>query len=42
MGSFERPFLLFQDHLFAATADGISDFTIAGSTRNMVIPIAEK
>ncbi|MBB6729444.1 glycoside hydrolase family protein [Cohnella zeiphila] len=44
MGSFERPFLLFQDgeptHLFAATADGPGGFRHAADTWNMVIPIA--
>lgn len=42
MGSFERPFLLFQDgkltHLFAATADGPGGFSQATETWNMVIP----
>lgn len=44
MGSFERPFLLFQDgrptHLFAATADGPGGFRHARQTWNMVIPLA--
>jgi hypothetical protein len=44
MGSFERPFILFQDgkptHLFAATADGDGGFRRASHTWNMVIPIA--
>ncbi|MDF2927026.1 MAG: glycosyl hydrolase family 43 [Paenibacillaceae bacterium] len=44
MGSFERPFLLFQDgqptHLFAATADGPGGFANASHTWNMVIPLA--
>jgi predicted GH43/DUF377 family glycosyl hydrolase len=43
MGSFERPFLLFQDgvptHLFAAVADGPGGFRHATNTWNMVIPI---
>jgi len=43
MGSFERPFLLFQDgrptHLFAATGDGAGGFTRAAETWNMVIPL---
>ncbi|MFP5114655.1 glycoside hydrolase family protein [Bacillaceae bacterium C204] len=43
MGSFERPFLLFQDgqptHLFAATADGPGGFEKATETWNMVIPL---
>lgn len=43
MGSFERPFLLFQDgkptHLFAAVADGSGGFRNAENTWNMVIPI---
>ncbi|WP_409342669.1 glycoside hydrolase family protein [Paenibacillus sp. MBLB4367] len=43
MGSFERPFLLFQDgvptHLFAATADGPGGFSHAAETWNMVIPL---
>lgn len=45
-GSFERPFLLFQDgrptHLFAATADGPGGFNKAAHTWNMVIPIADE
>lgn len=44
MGSFERPFLLFQDgrptHLFAATADGPGGFRHARQTWNMVIPLS--
>ncbi|MDF2922263.1 MAG: glycosyl hydrolase family 43 [Paenibacillaceae bacterium] len=44
MGSFERPFLLFQEgrptHLFAATADGPGGFANASNTWNMVIPLA--
>ncbi|NOV03061.1 glycoside hydrolase family protein [Paenibacillus planticolens] len=44
MGSFERPFILFQDgkptHLFAATADGEGGFARAANTWNMVVPIA--
>jgi hypothetical protein len=44
MGSFERPFLLFQEgkptHLFAATADGPGGFHKASNTWNMVIPIS--
>ncbi len=43
MGSFERPFILFQDgkptHIFAATADGSGGFVNAHETWNMVIPI---
>lgn len=43
MGSFERPFLLFQDgkptHLFAATADGPGEFWNATETWNMVVPL---
>ncbi|WP_179090130.1 glycoside hydrolase family protein [Paenibacillus sp. FSL H8-0548] len=43
MGSFERPFLLFQDgvptHLFAAVADGSGGFRNAENTWNMVIPL---
>lgn len=46
MGSFERPFLLFQDgfptHIFAATADGPGCFTRASNTWNMVVPISLK
>jgi hypothetical protein len=45
MGSFEKPFLLFQEgkptHLFAATADGPGGFHKASNTWNMVIPIAK-
>ena len=44
MGSFERPQLLIQNgvptHLFAATADGPGGFMAAGSTWNMVVPLA--
>lgn len=43
MGSFERPFILFEDgkptHLFAATSDGPGGFVSARNTWNMVIPI---
>lgn len=43
MGSFERPFLLFQDgkptHMFAAVADGPGGFRQAENTWNMVIPL---
>jgi hypothetical protein len=43
MGSFERPFILFQDgkptHIFAATADGPGGFVNASETWNMVIPL---
>ncbi|RED40694.1 glycoside hydrolase family protein [Paenibacillus sp. VMFN-D1] len=43
MGSFERPFLLFQEgqptHLFAAVADGPGGFRQAEHTWNMVIPL---
>jgi len=43
MGSFERPFLLFQDgrptHMFAAVADGPGGFREAQNTWNMVIPL---
>ncbi|MEK4041034.1 glycoside hydrolase family protein [Paenibacillus sp. FSL L8-0493] len=43
MGSFERPFLLFQEgvptHLFAAVADGPGGFRNAKHTWNMVIPL---
>ncbi len=43
MGSFERPFLLFQDgrptHMFAAVADGPGGFRQAKNTWNMVIPL---
>jgi hypothetical protein len=43
MGSFERPFLLFQEgkptHLFAAVADGPGGFQHATRTWNMVIPL---
>ncbi|MDU0200550.1 glycoside hydrolase family protein [Paenibacillus sp. MAH-36] len=46
MGSFERPFILFQDgkptHLFAATADGAGGFSKASHTWNMVVPIASE
>lgn len=46
MGSFERPFLLFQNsrptHLFAATADGPGGFAQARNTWNMVVPLAEE
>ncbi|WP_202128775.1 glycoside hydrolase family protein [Paenibacillus dendrobii] len=44
MGSFERPFLLFQDgkptHMFAAVADGPGGFRQAENTWNMVIPLS--
>lgn len=43
MGSFERPFILFQDgkptHIFAAAADGPGGFDKASQTWNMVIPV---
>lgn len=43
MGSFERPFILFQEgkptHIFAATADGPGGFSSASETWNMVVPI---
>lgn len=43
MGSFERPFLLFQEgvptHVFAAVADGPGGFRNAENTWNMVIPL---
>lgn len=43
MGSFERPFLLFQDgrptHMFVAVADGPGGFREAQNTWNMVIPL---
>ncbi|WP_438348464.1 hypothetical protein ACP8HI_23125 [Paenibacillus sp. FA6] len=43
MGSFERPFLLFQEgvptHLFGAVADGPGGFRNAKNTWNMVIPL---
>ncbi len=46
MGSFERPFILFQNgkptHLFAATADGEGGFRRAANTWNMVVPIAQE
>lgn len=43
MGSFERPFILFQDgkptHIFAATSDGPGGFANASETWNMVVPL---
>jgi len=43
MGSFERPFLFFENgkptHLFGATADGPGGFHRAARTWNMVIPL---
>ncbi len=45
MGSFERPFILFEDqkprYLFAATSDGTDGFGNAANTWNMVIPLAQ-